>query len=54
MKTARHQDGDSFDIAHADIKRSNASGKRSISFEITQGVNKSVVRESDLHEGFRC
>jgi len=27
MKTARHQDGDSFDIAHADIKRSNASGK---------------------------
>ena len=31
MKTARHQDGEIFDIAHADIRRSTAVGKRAIS-----------------------
>lgn len=43
METACHQDGDSFDIAHADIRRSNAGGKRLISSETTPGVNKSPV-----------
>ena len=35
MKTDRHQDGDSFDIAHADIRRSMAVGKLPISTATT-------------------
>ena len=37
MKTACHQDGDSFDIAHADIRRSTAGGKRLISLKTIPG-----------------